>query len=412
MAFYYCNLLPVISDSKISIPRKDELFYYGCPNDCGEYDEYKVTLTEKGKEEYKNNLVKNGLSERPEIIDKIISSTYSLKIYKDKIIEIRADLVDIKSEEEKFVHDIFMSIYTAIKSIIHNHLFPNLEKGVYITYRSLFSWDDVPKNNTELIKFLKDGLNVMWVENATINKSKDNKTINITDKNDCSNKITINLNKTEKKAILEIAGGERYEYALKEENGRMDIAPIQNIRKEIYKKYIKIKERTFELHLLKNTKERQVVSGLMTGDLRLYLEVYFLLSKKIANSKNLIGTFAYLESIIDGFEKNIKKDHKTDVVKTWISKLQDIQNGIKFAYQLSALLFVCLVAIADHMASIIEPVSYITDTNLFYICIFFIFGAFIFIYIKVIFSPLFNSIVGEEMKAIFNVKNVEIKHDL
>ncbi len=84
----------------------------------------------------------------------------------------------------------------------------------------LFSWNDVPKNNTELLKFLKDNLKINWVENATINKSDNNKIITISKGN---NSLTFRQNKTEKKVTLEITGGGVYEYILKEENGKINI---------------------------------------------------------------------------------------------------------------------------------------------------------------------------------------------
>jgi len=79
----------------------------------------------------------------------------------------------------------------------------------------LFSWDDVPENNAELLKFLKDNLKINGIENATINKSDNNETINVAKEN---NSITFRQNKTEKKVTLEITDGRTYEYILKEEN--------------------------------------------------------------------------------------------------------------------------------------------------------------------------------------------------
>ncbi len=419
MAFYYYNLLPIISDKIPPLPQS-KLFNYVLNNysKCDEYNGYKVTLTEKGKKEYINNIIKNvpskGFeiidkipSKGFEIIDKILSSTTYIKIYKDKIIEIRADLEDIKPEEEKLVHDIFMSVYTDLKSNIHDHLFSDLEKGVFIEYivdKSLFSWDDVPNSNTELIKFLKDGLNVMWVENATINKSKDNETINITDKNNIFNIITIKLNKREEKVTLEITGSRIHEYVLKEENGKINIVPIRDIRKEIYKKYIEIKERTYEVWIISYIKQRQDVLGLMKGmPILNYGEGHTWLSKKITESRNLMGTFAYLESIIEGFEKNIEKAHRTDVVKIWISKLQDIQNSIKFGYQVFALSFVFLVVMNDLIKFILNNILNISD------------GFIIYLWIMVslcISLWIFNDVVEGETKAIFDVTNIGIKHDI
>ncbi len=111
----------------------------------------------------------------------------------------------------------------------------------------LFNWDDVPGDNTEFIKFLKDGLKIEWTDNAEIKKSKNKETITVTNKNKNSESITIKLNKTEKKANLEY-NGETYEYILKEENGRLNIYEgkiqanivenIEDINPEIFEKYV------------------------------------------------------------------------------------------------------------------------------------------------------------------------------
>jgi len=409
MVFYYYNLLPVIGDEKISHP-VGKLFKYDITYDSDEYDEYKVTLTEEGKKEHVNNIVGAGPMEDEigEIIDKIISSAYSLKIYKNKIIEIRADLVDVKSEGGRLVRDILVSIYTELKSVIHDHLFSNLEAGISIILGSdakyLFCWDDVPeKDNGQLIKFLRDNLKIEWTENAEIKKSKNKETITVTNKNKNSESITIKLNKTEKKVSLEY-NGETHEYILKEENGKLNIVTIQNIRKEIYEKYIEIKERAFKVHIHRKTKERHDILRLEGLLILNYIDKHTWLSQKIASSRNLIGGFEYLESIIEGFEKNIEKTHKTDMVKTWISKLQDAQNSIKFGYQVFALSFVFLVA----MNSLIKFTLNIANLNISYD-----FVLSLWIWISLCISLwIFNAIAEGETKAIFDVTNVGIKHDL
>ncbi len=86
----------------------------------------------------------------------------------------------------------------------------------------LFSWDDVPENNTELIKFLMSDLKIEWVENAEIRKNDNNETITVTSKTNSANSVTFKLNKTEKKVSLFIER-RTYEYILKEENGKLNI---------------------------------------------------------------------------------------------------------------------------------------------------------------------------------------------
>ena len=124
----------------------------------------------------------------------------------------------------------------------------------------LFSWDDVPeKDNGQLLKFLKDNLKIEWTENAEIKKSRNMETINVTNKNKNSDSITLKLNKTEKKVVLEISGGKTYEYILKEENGKLNIYEgkiqanivenIEDINPEIFEKYVT----TMEIPIPKKT---------------------------------------------------------------------------------------------------------------------------------------------------------------
>ncbi len=112
-------------------------------------------------------------------------------------------------------------IYTLIDSKEFAYLYENVDR-VNIAYLYLFSWDDVPGNNTEIIKFLKEDLKINWVENATINKSSNNKTINVTDKTNSSHIITLELNKEKNMVTLEITSGKN-NYTLKEENGKLNI---------------------------------------------------------------------------------------------------------------------------------------------------------------------------------------------
>jgi len=59
----------------------------------------------------------------------------------------------------------------------------------------LFCWDDVPENNIEFIKFLKDYLKIEWIESAEIKKSENDESITIINK---ENSITIKHDKVEK----------------------------------------------------------------------------------------------------------------------------------------------------------------------------------------------------------------------
>jgi hypothetical protein len=82
----------------------------------------------------------------------------------------------------------------------------------------LFSWDNVSRNDNEtLIRFLRDDLDMGWVENAEINKSDDGKTIFITKD---ENSAEIKIDEKEGKAPLKIGN---YDLKVKKENGKLNI---------------------------------------------------------------------------------------------------------------------------------------------------------------------------------------------
>ena len=82
----------------------------------------------------------------------------------------------------------------------------------------LFSWDNVPGNDNEtLIRFLRDDLDMDWVENAEISKFDDGKTIFITKD---ENSAEIMIDEKEGKAPLKIGN---YDLKVKKENGKLNI---------------------------------------------------------------------------------------------------------------------------------------------------------------------------------------------
>ncbi|ODS41413.1 MAG: type III-B CRISPR module RAMP protein Cmr6 [Candidatus Altiarchaeales archaeon WOR_SM1_79] len=91
-----------------------------------------------------------------------------------------------------------------------------------LTYdKFLFNWNDVPgKDNERIRKYLKDDLNIKWVENAKIEKNNDSKDIIITRGN---NSAIFKLNEEKNNVILKIIGGETHEYSLKKEEGKISI---------------------------------------------------------------------------------------------------------------------------------------------------------------------------------------------
>ncbi|ODS40706.1 MAG: hypothetical protein A7315_07905 [Candidatus Altiarchaeales archaeon WOR_SM1_79] len=99
--------------------------------------------------------------------------------------------------------------------------------GVY-----LFSWDDVPGNDSEqLLKHLVDNLKIDWVKNAEIKKSDDGKTITITMG---ENSLIFKLNEEENIVNLKIDGEKTHEYISKKENDKLNIYDGVIIKKTIF----------------------------------------------------------------------------------------------------------------------------------------------------------------------------------
>jgi len=103
----------------------------------------------------------------------------------------------------------------------------------------LFCWDDVPENNTEFIKFLKEELKIEWTnyyplfkdsrnnsENAAIKKTSNNKAITVIYGNN-----SLLFNKEKDNVILD-TGGKIYKYTLKEERGKTKVYKTAAISKE------------------------------------------------------------------------------------------------------------------------------------------------------------------------------------
>ncbi len=83
----------------------------------------------------------------------------------------------------------------------------------------IFSWNNIENNDIDknsLIEFMKDDLNIKWVENAEITKIEDDK-IKIS-KGDKSAEITL-----DKKATLGFRDGRTYDMEAKNENGNINI---------------------------------------------------------------------------------------------------------------------------------------------------------------------------------------------
>jgi len=133
----------------------------------------------------------------------------------------------------------------------------------------LFNWDDIPGNDSmELINHLVKNLKIDWAKNATINKSDNGKIIIVTEG---KNSLELKLNKEENKAILEISGGETYEYISKEKKHNLKIyvrhkkkinQEIKKLEKLIAEEKIYQKIVSLESDIVSNTKEKKKIVNL------------------------------------------------------------------------------------------------------------------------------------------------------
>jgi len=91
----------------------------------------------------------------------------------------------------------------------------------------LFNWDSVPGNDSEIfLKFIKDDLNIDWVENIIIKKFDDGKTIFISkDKNS----IKIVIDEKNEKATININDKRTRDLKVKMENGKLNIYDSFNV---------------------------------------------------------------------------------------------------------------------------------------------------------------------------------------
>ena len=87
--------------------------------------------------------------------------------------------------------------------------------------RYLFNWSRVPGNDSEkLIQFLVDVLDLKWAENATITKSVDEMSINITDD---GNTATITIDANKKTATVKVGGEIIYVLEVRIEDDTLNI---------------------------------------------------------------------------------------------------------------------------------------------------------------------------------------------
>ncbi len=105
--------------------------------------------------------------------------------------------------------------------------FYSMEKHGY-----LFCWGDIPEDNGDILKFLKNNMLVDWIKNPEIKKSNDENTVTITE---LENSITLNRNLSKKEVII-IYNREINKFILKEIKGKFNVytPDYKNIAKKKY----------------------------------------------------------------------------------------------------------------------------------------------------------------------------------
>ena len=94
-------------------------------------------------------------------------------------------------------------------------------KTVFFEKPYLFSWGNVPgKDNNRLLRFLRDDLNVGWMENAEIIKSDDGETIHIYKD---ENSVEMVIDEGKEKVTLIISDSRTPDLKVKKENGKLNI---------------------------------------------------------------------------------------------------------------------------------------------------------------------------------------------
>ncbi len=95
-------------------------------------------------------------------------------------------------------------------------------KDENIDKQHLFNWYDVPKNNSEIINFLKQDYGANWVEIAKIEKIDSNSAIKISDQNSNKN-ILLRYNEKNNRVTLILDDGRTYEFVAELKNGKLNI---------------------------------------------------------------------------------------------------------------------------------------------------------------------------------------------
>ncbi|PKP57902.1 MAG: hypothetical protein CVT89_03735 [Candidatus Altiarchaeales archaeon HGW-Altiarchaeales-2] len=191
----------------------------------------------------------------------------------------------------------------------------------------------------------------------------------------------------------------------------------RKIHNRMYEKYIKMRGMVLDNHVAKiyAHKEDILKELISKKNLKTLLVLFYAakmhgkIFKLISNSKGVLWTQMYLETIFERYlNHEISKTHESDMLNSWISKLYDAQNSIKFAYQAFALSFVVafnlnggvkyIINFIDNLLKNPFQISIPNDSFLFLWIVLSLFISFIIFY---------YFIIKKEIKNIFAIINIE-----
>jgi hypothetical protein len=138
-------------------------------------------------------------------------------------IEIKKSIEAVVSDEERIMKGFTYFPYDATLKNVGKHLARNVsaEINIFVFKPYLFSWDNVPGNDSEkLLRVLRDDFDIVWAENTEILKSDDGKIISIFKD---ENSAEIKIDEGKEKATLKIGDGRTHDLTVKKENDKLNI---------------------------------------------------------------------------------------------------------------------------------------------------------------------------------------------
>jgi len=140
----------------------------------------------------------------------------------DTINEVVLGLEEVgkKSAEKRLTY--FENYFVVVQAVEKLMEFGN--KALKYEYGRIFSWGDVPGNDSDKLQtFLEGKIYVGWAKNAKIRKTDDGKAIIVSNG---TNSLSLRLNEEKTKVTLTFDNGKTHEFIVKTKNGELNIIYI------------------------------------------------------------------------------------------------------------------------------------------------------------------------------------------